>query len=482
MTDGCVTCHAVLGYKDGDLRGGVSVSIPLTPYFNAAKKVKESIFLTHFIIWFIASIILILFIRFVRDLLFKMKEKEQQLIFARVEAEKSELAKGQFLATMSHEIRTPMNGVLWVNQLLSETELTDEQKDYVNTMSHSGQTLLSIINDILDFSKIAAGEMRLHNKPFSLQKTVNRTMKLLEETAKQKQIEFVFISEANSVDYIYGDEFRLQQVLLNLLGNAIKFTKQGTVSLTTKIVKLSDERVNLLFEIKDTGIGIKSKGIKKLFTPFTQANTSTTLNFGGTGLGLAISNRIVNLMGGDISVSSVLGSGSTFSFELLFKVVAEVETKQIKKESVKKETLCGKNDKQRNTDPKVTKATDKPSILLVEDNRVNQKIATKMLEPIDALVTCALNGKEAVEIFRKNHFDLILMDCQMPIMDGFEATKLIRELEVNSSRIPIIAVTANAMEGDRENCILAGMDDFLMKPIDKDALVSTVNIWLNKNK
>ncbi len=463
MTDGCVKCHAILGYRDGDLRGGVSVSIPLSPYFNAANSIKNSVLTTHAVAWLFVSFTLFIFILFIRNLLVQMQKNEQELIAARIEAEKSELAKGQFLATMSHEIRTPMNGVLGINQLLAATKLNQEQQDYVNTMTHSGQTLLAIINDILDFSKMSAGEMQLHSKDFDLKELVNETVNLLVEVALEKQIMLLRDIANDCPNMLKGDNHRLQQVLFNLLGNAIKFTHQGQVKLQVKIKSLNDDNVRLLFEITDTGIGISPEKLSKLFTPFTQADSSITRDFGGTGLGLTISKNIVEMMDGEINVKSTPDVGSIFSFELPFFIVSHAETS----------IIDNKFD-----DLNISKK----HILLVEDNRINQKVASLMLKSLGCELTLACNGQEAIEYFENGQFDLILMDCQMPVMGGLEATKKIRQLESGASYIPIIAVTANAMESDKESCIAAGMDDFITKPLDKVELTKKIRYWLVKDQ
>jgi two-component system, sensor histidine kinase and response regulator len=374
-------------------------------------------------------------------------------------------AKSEFLANMSHEIRTPMNGVLGMVNFLLETDLTTEQRDFASTIKVSADALLFIINDILDFSKIEAGKMTLEKVGFDLRETVKSTIELLTSQAQGKGINLTYTIKQDTCTSVLGDPTRLRQILLNLLGNAIKFTTQGKVWLEIIPLHETADKIQLQFLVHDTGIGISEEAQKNLFQSFTQADASTTRKYGGTGLGLAISRKLVELMGGALNVSSRLGQGSTFSFTL-----------QLPKQKIgvtgDRPPVADFEYSARARAIASSVVPEETRVLLAEDGKINQLVAVRLLQQLGCRVDIANNGLEAVEAWRKNQYRIILMDCQMPEMDGYEATRRIRELEAkqNSKPTQIIALTASTMEGDRELCLAAGMNDFTSKPISKQAL------------
>jgi two-component system, sensor histidine kinase and response regulator len=374
-------------------------------------------------------------------------------------------AKSEFLANMSHEIRTPMNGVIGMVNFLLETDLSSDQRDFAATIKVSADALLFIINDILDFSKIEAGKMTLERVCFDLRETVKGIIELLNLQAQNKGLELTCSIQPDTCTRLLGDPTRLRQILLNLLGNAIKFTNQGKVGLEVIPLREIDDDIQLQFSVHDTGIGISEEVQKSLFQSFTQADASTTRKFGGTGLGLAISRKLVELMGGALNVTSRLGEGSTFSFTLLLpkqKADAAGDHPPVA-------TIEYSRKVHATTSSVVPENT---RVLLAEDTKVNQLVAERLLKQLGCTVDIANNGLEAVEAWRKNQYRIIVMDCHMPEMDGYAATRRIRELEAEQNLSPtqIIALTASTMEGDRELCFAAGMSDFTSKPISKQAL------------
>ncbi len=385
----------------------------------------------------------------------ELKNTEKALEIERTKAQQANKSKSQFLANMSHEIRTPMNGIIGMLHLASQTNLNDKQKNYLQKIDNSAKSLLEIINDILDFSKIEAGKLDINKIDFNFKELLQNVSNIVKSKANEKGLDFEINYDKN-IDYLYGDSLRISQILINLINNAIKFTQKGYV----KIDISKKENDNFIFEIEDTGIGISKEQQSKLFQSFSQADASTTRKYGGTGLGLSISKQLVELMGGKIWVESELDIGSKFIFEIKLPKGDENNIKIKKQIDISKiATLKGSH------------------ILLVEDNAINQEIILGLLEHSGIRVCVASNGKEAIDMYEKNYYELVLMDLQMPIMDGFEATKFIRNIDTD---IPIIAISANVMQEDREKTKKAGMNEHLNKPIDVEKLYATLLKYISK--
>ena len=411
------------------------------------------------------------------------KRYEREILDAQQKAEAASKAKSEFLANMSHEIRTPMNGVLGMAQLLAETDLTEKQNHYISVLNQSGRLLMTVLNDILDYSKIEAGKLVLEERAFSTEQAVNDVYELLKNNAYEKGILLSVNFDPICPEFLVGDAIRFRQILLNLMNNAIKFTEQGRVGVSVICEKKNDRYVTLKVRVEDTGIGISEQAQKNLFASFNQVDSSGTRKFRGTGLGLAISKRLVELMGGDIGVESVEGKGSVFWFNILLDI-ADVSIDVTDVPEIQKQDQELENEVNEIPDVYEVASADNSNnhlsgkqVLLVEDNIANQLVATGMMSELGLDVVVANNGIQALEQMASKNFDMVFMDCQMPEMDGYEATRIIRDQDAYKS-IPIIALTANVMASDREKCIQSGMDDFMGKPFKLSQMVAMLHKWL----
>jgi signal transduction histidine kinase len=388
----------------------------------------------------------------------RLSERVSDLEQAYERAERSSKAKSSFLAHLSHEIRTPMNGVLGITQLMTDTDLDEGQRSYLHTIRASCEALIAVVNDVLDSARIEAGKFTIHSEPFALAEMVQEVVALFAPQMHERGVYVAAIVPQDIPPVVRGDGVRLRQVLINLVNNACKFTPSGAITVRLERARDGSARQRVRFSVTDTGIGIPAEKLEAVFQAFEQVDTPDRRKAGGTGLGLSIASELTQLMGGTLAVESELGNGARFFFDLPLPAADEVKGSQ--------EIVLPWPD------------TYRPSVMVVEDNRVSQIVATKLLQNMGCDVVVAPNGKTAVERALQSRLDVVFMDCELPDIDGWEATRVIRAAEQAESRVPIIALTASTLDEDIERCHKAGMDDHVSKPIRRSELMRALARWV----
>jgi signal transduction histidine kinase/DNA-binding NarL/FixJ family response regulator len=431
---------------------------------------------------FLVGAVILLGTRMRNKALERARQQSLALMEARDAAEAASRAKSEFMANISHEIRTPMNGVLGTLELLTQTELNARQQNFLGAARLSAEALMTVLNDVLDFSKIESGRLELESVRFDVAALVREVTAMFADRAATKGIRLGCAIDPALAPFLSGDPLRLRQVLANLVSNAVKFTERGEVNVHVGVTEDVPDWQQLQVDVRDTGIGIPQEALARLFQPFVQADATTTRRFGGTGLGLVIARRLIEQMQGTIDVESRENQGSLFRIRV--RLPRDMETQPLRDSGTHAKAATAGVESPVRADRAPDSAG--PSlfagyrVLLVEDNPVNRDVAVAMLEQAGVDVTAASDGRRAIAQHEQRPFDLILMDCQMPVLDGYEATRALRQLEKNQgwARTPIVALTANAMEGDRERCLRAGMDDYLSKPVHFESLQQTLAAWL----